>query len=99
MCTLLSIIPIDQPSYSLITCNNFTNTKNIIKNKTLDKIEILIKGEDGNCINFNNIDWTMKLKIDITRKYNIYDNIPNENNKKDIKNLKSDDIIQNDIDL
>ena len=40
----------------------------------------------------------MKLKIDITRKYNIYDNIPNEN-KKDIKKLKSDDIIQNDIDL
>jgi len=87
MCTLLSIIPIDQPSYSLITYNNFTNTMNIIKNKTLDKIEILIKGEDENFINFNNIDWTMKLKIDITRKYNISDNIPNENNKKDIKNL------------
>ena len=99
MCTLLSIIPIDQPSYSLITYNNFTDTKNIIKNKTLDKIEILIKGEDENFINFNNIDWTMKLKIDITRKYIISDNIPNENNKKDIKNLKSDDIIQNDIDL
>ena len=99
MCTLLSIIPIDQPSYSLITYNSFTNTTNIIKNKTLDKIEILIKGEDENFINFNNIDWTMKLKIDITRKYIISDNIPNENNKKDIKNLKSDDIIQNDIDL
>ena len=99
MCTLLSIIPIDQPSYSLITYNNFTNTKNIIKNKTLDKIEILIKGEDENFINFNNIDWTIKIKIYIKRKYNIYDNIPNENNKKDIKNLKSDDIIQNDIDL
>ena len=26
MCTLLSIIPIDQPAYSLITYNNFTNT-------------------------------------------------------------------------
>ena len=41
----------------------------------------------------------MKLKIDIARKYMISDNIPNENNKKDIKNLKFDDIIQNDIDL
>ena len=99
MCTLLSIIPIDQPSYSLITYNNFTNTLTVIKNKTLDKIEILIKGEDENFINFSNIDWTMKLKIDITRKYIISDNIPNENNKKDIKILKSDDIIQNDIDL
>ena len=62
MSTLLSIIPIDQPSYSLITYNDFTDTKNIIKNKTLDKIEILIKGEDENFINFNNIDWTMNLK-------------------------------------
>ena len=40
-----------------------------------------------------------EIKIDITRKYIISDNIQNENNKKDIKNLKSDDIIQNHIDL
>ena len=40
-----------------------------------------------------------EIKKNITRKYIISDNIPNENNKKDIKNLKSDDIIQNDIDL
>ena len=85
MCTLLSIISIDKPSYSLLTYNNFTNTKNILKKKTLDKIEILIKGEDKNFINFNNIDWTTKLKTDITRKYIISDNIPNENNKNDIK--------------
>jgi len=98
MCTLLCAIPIDQPAFGLITFNNFTDTKNIIKNKTLDKIEIIIKGEDENLINFNNIDWTIKLKLDITRKYNISDNIPNEN-KKDIKNLKSEDIIKNDLDL
>ena len=99
MSTLLSIIPIDQPSWGLITFNNYTDTKNIIKNKTLDKIEIIIRAEDKSLINFNNIDWVLKLKIDITRKYIIFDNIPNENNKKDLKNLKSDDIIQNDIDL
>ena len=33
MCTLLSIIPIDQPVFSLITYNNFTDTKNILKTK------------------------------------------------------------------
>ena len=30
MSTLLSIIPIDQPSWGLITFNNYTDTKNII---------------------------------------------------------------------
>ena len=92
MSTLLSIIPIDQPPWGLITFNNYTDTKNIIKNKTIDKIEIIIRAEDKTLINFNNIDWTLKLKIDITRKYNISDK-SNENN---IKNLKSNDVIQND---
>ena len=92
MSTLLSIIPIDQPSWGLITFNNYTDTKNIIKNKTIDKIELIIRAEDKTLINFNNIDWTLKLKIDITRKYNISDK-SNENN---IKNLKSNDVIQND---
>jgi len=92
MSTLLSIIPIDQSPWGLITFNNYTDTKNIIKNKTIDKIEIIIRAEDKTLINFNNIDWTLKLKIDITRKYNISDK-SNENN---IKNLKSNDVIQND---
>jgi len=96
MSTLLSIIPIDEAPWGLITFNNYTDTKNIIKNKTIDKIEIIIRAEDKTLINFNNIDWTLKLKIDITRKYNISDK-SNENN---IKNLKSnDDIIKNDLDL
>ena len=96
MSTLLCIIPIDQPAWGLITFNNFTDTKNIIKIKTLDKIELLIKAEDENLI--NNIDWTLKLKIDITQKYIIsHENIIN--NKKDIKISKSEDVIQDDLDL
>ena len=99
--TLLSIIPIDQPPWGLITFNNYTDTKNIIKNKTIDKIEIIIRAEDKTLINFNNIDWTLKLKIDITRKYNISDK-SNENNIKNLKSndgIPNDDIIKNDLDL
>ena len=101
MSTLLSIIPIDQPSWGLITFNNYTDTKNIIKNKTIDKIEIIIRAEDKTLINFNNIDWTLKLKIDITRKYNISDK-SSENNIKNLKSndgIPNDDIIKNDLDL
>ena len=101
MTTLLSIIPIDQPPWGLITFNNYTDTKNIIKNKTIDKIEIIIRAEDKTLINFNNIDWTLKLKIDITRKYNISDK-SSENNIKNLKSndgIPNDDIIKNDLDL
>ena len=45
MCTLLSIIPIHQPSWGLIMYNIFTATKTI-QNTTLDSINIQIKGED-----------------------------------------------------
>ena len=68
VCCLLTIIPIDQSAWGLIVYNNFTDTKHIIQNNTLDSIDIQIRGEDENFINFNNIDWTMKLKLDITRK-------------------------------
>ena len=46
----------------------------------------MIRGEDKHLINFINIDWTLQLEIDITRKYIISDK-SNEMN------------IQNDLDL
>ena len=100
MCTLLSIIPIDQPAWGLIMYNNYTDTKNIIQNLTLDSLDIQIKGEDENYINFNNIDWTIKCKLDITRKKPLeiknslnFDLSPIETKKE------NKDIIKNDIDL
>ena len=98
MSTLLSIIPIDQPAFSLITYNNFTDTKHIIKNTTLDSIDIQIKGEDENYINFNNIDFTLKLKLDITRKKPL--EITDNNNIKSVDPKKTNnDVINNDLDL
>ena len=56
MSCLLCIIPIAQPSWGFITYNNYTDTKHIIQNTTLDRIYIQIKVDDENYINFNNID-------------------------------------------
>ena len=68
MCNLLSIAPIDQPVWVWDWYyNNFTDTKNIAQNLNLDSIDTQIKGEDKNFINFNNTDWTLKIKLDITR--------------------------------
>ena len=97
MSTSLCVIPRDQPAWSLITYNNFTDTKHIIKNTTLDSIGIQIKEEDENFINFNNIDWTMKLKLDITRKKPL--EIINNNIKPIEIKKENKDIIKNDFDL
>ena len=56
-----------------------------------------IRGEDKNFINLNNIDWTMKLKLDITWKKPleiINNNIIPIETKKENK-----DVIKNDFDL
>ena len=92
-----SIIPIDQPAWGLIMYNNYTDTKNIIQNLTLDSLDIQIKGEDENYINFNNIDWTMKLKLDITQKKTL--EIINNNIKPIEIKKQNKDIIKNDFDL
>ena len=39
---LLSIIPKDIPAFSLICYNNFTDTKYIINNNTLDSLDITV---------------------------------------------------------
>ena len=94
MSTLLCVIPIDQPSWGLIMYNNFTDTKHIIKNN-IDSIDIQIKGEDENFINFNNINFTMKLKLDITRKKPLEITKNNYFQQKPIEKLKENkDIIK-----
>ena len=96
---LLSVVPIDVPPFGLICYNNYTDTKYIINNNTLDSIDIQIKGEDENYINFNNIDWCMKLKIDITRKYNKVSMPLILNSYKTDEPKNEDNIIKNDFDL
>ena len=68
MSTILSIIPIHQSCWGMITYNNFTDTKYVLQHTTFDIIEMQFKGEDKKIISFNNTDWCLKLKLDITRE-------------------------------
>ena len=61
--TLLSI-PVSVEPFDLIIYNNFSQTKHLLKNKTLDSIEIIITDDDNNKINFNNTDWSISLQIE-----------------------------------
>lgn len=61
--TLLSI-PVDVPPFGIILYENASNTKNLIKNIHLDRLDISIYDDDDNLIDFNNIDWSITIEIE-----------------------------------
>ena len=68
---ILYTISVDKPPFSILIFNNSNNiTNNILRNKALDSIDIQIKDEYGNYINFNNQNWTLTICLNILRKYN-----------------------------
>jgi hypothetical protein len=52
-----------------------TDYKSIFKNYELNSIDITITDDKNNYIDFNNVDWSMTLQIDITNE--IVENIDN----------------------
>ena len=66
--TLLQTIPVTMPSYSLITYQNTSTVMNRLKNKTINEIEIQIRDENNNLIDFNNVYWDMSIVLNIHRR-------------------------------
>ena len=67
-CNLISTISVDAPSYGLLLYNNTQDKYGQLKTRRIDSIDIQIKDEYGNFINFNNTDWSITLAILIYRK-------------------------------
>ncbi len=66
MSNLIGLIPVDQPSFGLIVHENKNQTKFKVRNDIIDEIDIQIYDENGNLVNFNNIDWTITLLVELT---------------------------------
>jgi hypothetical protein len=58
-------VPVNAPAGGLILYNNFTSFKSILNAKSISSITIDIKDDYKNFIDFQNIDWTITLQIDI----------------------------------
>jgi len=58
-------VPVNAPSGGLILYNNFSNFKGIINIHSINSITIDIKDDFKNFIDFQNVDWTMTLQIDV----------------------------------
>ena len=80
MSTIASI-PVDVASFEMINFVNNSNTYPVSNATNITLIDIQILDENNNFINFNNIDWTMTLQINMYRK-----RVKGQNNAMDILN-------------
>ena len=64
----IASIPVNVSSFGLIDYVNASNAFPILKSNTVTYIDIQITDEDGNLINFNGINWTLTIQLNIFRK-------------------------------
>jgi hypothetical protein len=65
---MLAIIPINQSSMGIeMYSNGNNNLKYIIKGDNLNKIELILKSDTNQFINFNSINWSVCLLLETTR--------------------------------
>ena len=63
--TTLGRIPLSQEPFGIVFWNNYTGFKSKCSLKNISNLEIQICDEYGNLIDFNNIDWSLTLQLDI----------------------------------
>ena len=67
--TTLMTIPIDQPSFNMLSFLNQSDLNTyVLTCKTIDTIDIQIFDEYNNYFDFNNADWSISLNLGILRK-------------------------------
>jgi len=76
---ILATVDVNAPSFSIINFQNSTQVKHILREKTISNVDIQILDENGNFVNFNSIDWSICISIEILRKMKI-----NNNNFSDV---------------
>jgi hypothetical protein len=65
---LLCTISINQPGFNLIIYTNIDGLYAHMRNRYLSTVDIQIKDELGNFINFNGINWTMTINLILYRR-------------------------------
>jgi hypothetical protein len=68
---LLCTISVNQPGFNMIIYSNIDGLYSHIRNKYISTIDITIKDENGNLVNFNNVGWTLTLNLIIYRKIDV----------------------------
>jgi hypothetical protein len=69
----IASVPVNSSYGNKIFYTNYTHYKSIIKNDNLQSINIEIQDDNYNYINFNNVDWTITLQVDVVNE--VVDNL------------------------
>ena len=62
---ILASVPVNASAGGMIQYVNFTQFQTVIKNNLVNTIQLDIQDDYGNFINFNNVDWTLTVQIDV----------------------------------
>jgi len=65
---LIETLSVNAPPFGLILYNNIDSTYGHLRTSYLSTIDIQIRDELGNFVNFNDIDWTMTLVLILYKK-------------------------------
>jgi hypothetical protein len=61
----IASIPVNSAQNGYVMYNNFTNYNSMFKNSYIADLNIMIQDEFSNFIDFNNIDWSITVQIDV----------------------------------
>ena len=64
--SILGTVFVSEPAWGLIKHKTETNVVHTLRTKLISAFEIRITDEDSNLVDFNNQEWTMKLKMSST---------------------------------
>ena len=61
----IASIPVNSAQNGYVMYNNFTNYNSMFRNTAISDLNIMIQDEFNNFIDFNNIDWSITVQIDV----------------------------------
>jgi len=70
---LVGVIQSTAPPFGMILYNN-QNSYGILRSKRIGLVDIQILDENGNFVDFNNVDWTLTFQMTIFRRISLPDN-------------------------
>ena len=77
MSNIIASVPNNCIQNGIIYYTNYTNYKSIFKNSELSCITIQIQDDNENYVDFNNLDWSLTLQVDLVHE--VIDNLDSVN--------------------
>ena len=76
--TIIASVSVNAPMFGMIHLNYLNTGESYLKKRSVSEIDIQVKDEQSNLLNFNNIDWTLTIHILTHRvkKEHVIENVP-----------------------